>query len=142
MNRAAEDDFSDTGSELSVDEYFIENTVNHIQSVRNIKVCGSDENKTVTVMLNDMEVEPDSGAEVNVMDEIQYLDYMTKTQEKPELAESKMEIRTLQNTIDVLGEFVTTVRNHTRGIQTTFIVVNGQINSAPLLGKTWNAEVK
>ena len=88
-------------------------------------------------MVNDiqMEIEPDSGAEVNVMDELQYIDYMSKTQEKPELMESKTKIRTLQNTIDILGEFVTTVRNQTRGIQTKFVVVNGNINSPPLLGQ-------
>jgi len=60
---------------------------------------------------------------------------MSKTQEKLELAESNTEIRTLQNSIEVLGEFETTVRNHTRGVQTKFIVVNGKINSPPLLGQ-------
>ena len=137
VKRTAEDDFSDTGSDTSSDDYFIENTVNHLQNVRNVKLCSSSEKKTVAVMVNDiqMEIESDSGAEVNVMDELQYIDYLRKTQTKPELVESKTKIRTLQNTIEVLGEFETTVRNHTRGVQTTFIVVNRKINSPPLLGQ-------
>ena len=41
----------------------------------------------------------------------------------------------------VSGEFKATVRNQTRGTETTFVVVKGKINSPPLLGKKTLSEL-
>ncbi|VDI46568.1 Hypothetical predicted protein [Mytilus galloprovincialis] len=88
-------------------------------------------------MMNDVEVkiEPDSGADVNVMDEYQYRAYKNRTREGAELLESKTKLSTLQSSLKVKGEFITTVRNATRGIKTKVIVIKGKTNSPPLIGK-------
>ena len=48
---------------------------------------------------------------------------------------SKVKLSTLQNALQVKGEFRTIVRNRTRDVKTNFIVVEGRINSPPLLGE-------
>ena len=80
-------------------------------------------------------MEPDSGAEVNVMDERQYSALQRKTYEDISLKASNTKLSTLQNELKVSGEFKATVRNQTRGTQTTFVVVKGKSNSPPQLGK-------
>jgi len=80
-------------------------------------------------------VEPDSGADVNVMDERQFKAFQHRTQKNVEFKKSKVKLSTLKNSLRVKGEFRTIVRNATRGIRTNFIVVKGKISSPPLLGK-------
>ena len=91
-------------------------------------------------MLNDVlvKVEPDSQADVNVMDEYQYRAYKHRTQQKTFLSQSRAKLSTLQNKLFVKGELTTIVRNQTRGCQTKFVVIKGRINSPPLLGKHSN----
>ena len=80
-------------------------------------------------------MEPDSGADVNVMDERQYRALKHKTYDDIMLKASSTKISTLQNDLKVSGEFKATARSQTRGTETTFVVVKGKINSPPLLGK-------
>ena len=99
----------------------------------------SDFEKTVPIVINDVIVhmEPDSGADVNVMDEYHYmaLKRTCKSYENIALQESSTRLNTLQNKLHVSGEFKATARNETRGTDTTFVVINGKINSPPLLGR-------
>ena len=137
VRRTADDNYSDTESESSFDEDFMSSAVNHLR-VRRVQVNKiKTHSKTVPVMLNDVnvKVEPDSGADVNVMDEYQYRAFKHRTQRKTVLTESTTKLSTLQNKLPVKGEFLTTVRNQTRGVETKFVVIKGRINSPPLLGK-------
>ena len=97
----------------------------------------SDYEKTVPIIVNDVIVrmEPDSGADVNVMDEHQHRALKRKTYENITLEKSRTKLSTLQNELNVSGEFKATARNETRGIETTFVVIKGKINSPPILGR-------
>ena len=133
VKRTANDsDTEDSESDLDQDANFIDESVRHL-TVGKIKVSKvSDMEKTVPIVVNDVivHVEPDSGADVNVMDERQYTALQRKTYE-----DITPKLSTLQNELKVSGEFKATVRNQTRGTETTFVVVKGKINSPPLLGK-------
>ncbi|XP_053376601.1 uncharacterized protein LOC123533440 [Mercenaria mercenaria] len=132
-----ESETEDSGSDTDKDNFFLEESVKHL-AVGKIKVSKvSDHEKTVPIELNDVIVlvEPDSGADVNVMDEHQNRAFQRKTGESIILHESKTKLSTLQNELPVSGEFKATARNKTRGIKTVFIVVKGKINSPPLLGR-------
>ena len=93
--------------------------------------------KTVPIVINDVIVhmEPDSGADVNVMDEYHYKALKRKSYENIALRGSSTRLSTLQNELHVSGEFKATARNETRGTDTIFVVVKGKINSPPLLGR-------
>ncbi|CAC5411394.1 unnamed protein product [Mytilus coruscus] len=123
--------------EFSEDE-FLGSTVNHLGAVKKINVHKiGDKTRTIPVMMNDVQVkiEPDSGADVNIMDEYQYRTYKNRTREGTKLLESKTKLSILQSSLPVHGEFITTVKNATRGIKTRIIVIKGKINSPPLIGK-------
>ena len=88
-------------------------------------------------MINDVIVhmEPDSGADISVMDERQYNALKRKSYEDIALKTSRTKLSILQNELQVTGEFTATACNQTRGAETTFIVVKGKIISPPLLGR-------
>ena len=98
--------------------------------------------RCVQVKLNDVDVqmEADSGADVNIMDEHQLTSW-TRTnlrhrlRVKPALQPSNVKLYTLQHKLDVKGEFHATIRNDTWGRLVTFVVVFGRIKSPPLIGK-------
>ena len=75
------------------------------------------------------------------MDERQYGALKRKTLDDITLKTSNTKLSTLQNELKVSGEFKATVRNQTRGTETTFVVVKGKINSPPLLGKKTLSEL-
>ncbi|CAC5419899.1 unnamed protein product [Mytilus coruscus] len=83
----------------------------------------------------DVKVELDSGADVNVMDENQFLTFQKKTYGNPVLEKSKIKLSTLQNSLPIKGEFKTIIRNETCGTETKFIV-KGKISSPPLISKS------
>ena len=60
---------------------------------------------------------------------------MNRSEEKPVLVVSKIKLSTLQNELPVKGEFVTTLRNQTRGTLAKIVVIRGHINSPPLISK-------
>ena len=94
-----------------------------------------DNGKTVKIHLGDVEMkgEPDSGADVNVMDEHHFSNLRKLSGEKFKLEKSKTVLSTLQNPLPVKGKFKTIVRNATCGMETKFIVIRGRINSPSLL---------
>ncbi|CAC5422175.1 unnamed protein product [Mytilus coruscus] len=101
----------DTSAEECSDDEFFRSTVNHLGAVQKINVHKiGDQARAVLVMMNDVqvEVEPDSGADVNVIDEYQYRAYKNRTRDETELLESKTKLSTLQTSLKVKGEFITT----------------------------------
>ena len=99
--------------------------------------------KTVPLMINDISIraEPDSGADVNVMDEFQFLGLLDRSAEQMELKDSNIKLLTLQNQLQIKGQFSAIVRNHTCGIQSRFLVVKGRINYSPLISKSTLTEL-
>jgi len=120
-------------SSTSSDDEFFE----HMKRIRNIK-NEDEQSKMITLRIIDVDVkiEPDSGADVNIMDEHQFKALVHRSQTKIHLQKSRVKLSTLQSKLPVKGEFKATVRNKTRGVATTIIVVEGRINSPPLIGKS------
>ena len=131
---AADESDNSTSSD---DEFF-----EHLKQAKNIKSM-TEHNKTITLRLDDVDVriEPDSGADVNIMDEHQFKAFVHRSKETKQLTKSKVKLSTLQNKLPVKGEFKVTVRNKTRGVPATFIVVKGRINSAPLISRSTLTEL-
>ena len=123
-------------SEVVPDLDFVTDSVRHLAvgKVKSNRV--RDFGKTVPIVINGVIVhmEPDSGADVSVIDERQYNALERKSYEEIALKTSRTKLSTLQNELQVTGEFTATARNQTRGAETTFKVVKGKINSPPLLG--------
>ena len=92
---------------------------------------------TVLIRIGDIDafVEPDSGASANVMDEYQFKALKHRSQEIKELELSRDTLKTLQSDLAVKGEFTTTLRNKNRGMQSKFSVIQGKMDSPPLLSK-------
>ena len=84
----------------------------------------------------DVRAEPDSGAEVNVMDEHQFKALTNRSNLKSTLQLSRVKLIILQSGLPVKGEFTATVRNETCGAVARFVAVRGKINSPPLIGKS------
>ena len=110
------------------EEYF--NAVKQIRSVKTKDVL-------ITVRMEDVDVriEPDSGADANVLDEHQFRALQKLSKKKIQLQPSKVILNTLQAELPVKGEANVTVRNKTRGVETKVIVIKGRIGSPPLLGR-------
>ncbi|XP_053380205.1 uncharacterized protein LOC128548778 [Mercenaria mercenaria] len=119
---------------------FIGDSIRHLQELQLSSAQinrVSDFEKTVPIVVNDVYVfvEPDSGADVNVMDEFQFKTFQKKLSVPISLVNSMTKLNTLQNRLNVIGEFKAIARNQTRGTETKFVVTGGKINSAPLLGR-------
>ena len=83
----------------------------------------------------DVQMEADSGADVNIMDEHQFKALVHRSSVKPALQPSDVKLYTLQHKLDIKGEFRATIRNDTCGRLVTFVVVFGRIKSPLLIGK-------
>ena len=119
----------------SSDDKFFCQAVRHLKQVKRIKT--EEQDKTITIQIEDVsvKVEPDSGAEINVMDEHQFKALTHRASTNLTLTPSKTKLNTLQSELPVKGEFTTTIRNKTRGARARFVVVKGRINSPPLISK-------
>ena len=115
-----------TDSSTSSDDEFFCQAVRHIKQVKKVKTNLN--TKTVTVKVEDIDVrvEPDSGAEVNVMDEHQFKALTNRCRKEITLEHSRTKLNTLQNQLPVKGEFKATIRNRTCGTVSRFIVVKGR----------------
>ena len=93
--------------------------------------------RCVKVKLNDVDVqmEADSGADVNIMDGHQFKALVHRSRVKPALQPSNVKLYTLQHKLGRKGEFCETIRNDTCGRLVTFVVVFGRIKSPLLIGK-------
>lgn len=130
---------SDSGD--TSDEEFLSQSIAHMRIKRVNKRYSLD--KTVPLMINDILVraEPDSGADVNVMDEFQFRALKHRSTADLELQRSRIKLMTLQNELPIKGEFKAIIRNKTCGIQSRFLVVKGRINSPPLISKATLTEL-
>ncbi|CAG2242188.1 unnamed protein product [Mytilus edulis] len=140
MEEKIETDSNTDISDYDEDEDYFGETIKHIMKIRKVKTIQGirDIEKTVTVRIDDVDVrvEPDSGADVNVMDENQFVKFQSKTYSSPVLEKSKIKLSTLQNSLPIKGEFTTIIRNKTCGTEAKFVVVKGKINSPPLISKS------
>ncbi|XP_068684306.1 uncharacterized protein [Montipora foliosa] len=80
------------------------------------------------------EVEPDTGADTNVMDEHQFNELLRTTPEI-ELQDTQIKLKTLTENLPVVGECDVTLENQTRKTRAKIAVIQGKIDSLPLLGR-------
>ena len=122
-------------SENSSDEEFLTKSIAHMQIKMIKRKYGLE--KIVPLMGNDIHIraEPDTGADVNVMDEYQHRALQHRSEYDMTLRDSQTKLRTLQNELPVKGQFDAVLRNQTCGKRTTFIVIKGRKNSPPLINK-------
>lgn len=101
------------------------------------KIRSGPNQDTVLIRIGDIDafVEPDR-ASANVMDEYQFKALKHRSQEIKELDPSRDTLKTLQSDLTVKGEFTTTLRNKNRGTQSKFLVIQGKMDSPPLLSKS------
>ena len=130
---------AEAGESTSSDDEFFGQAAEHLLQAKKVKQIGgvSTTSRCVRVKLNDVDVqmERDSGADVNIMDEHQFKAFVHRSSDKPVLQPSNVKLYTLQHKLDVKGEFRATIRNDTCGRLVTFVVVFGRIKSPPLIGK-------
>ena len=86
-------------------------------------------------------MEADSGASANVMEEHQFRPLKHRSQEIEELQPSRDTLKTLQSDLVVKGEFMATLRNKNRGVRSKFLVIQGKMDSPPLLSKSTLCEL-
>ena len=79
-------------------------------------------------------VEPDTGADTNVMDEEQF---KTLQHARPEvrLRKTTIKLKTLTEDLPVIGEFTATIANETRCTTARIPIIRGTMDSLPLLGR-------
>ena len=130
---------TEAGESTSSDDEFFGQAAEHLSQAKKVKQIGgvSTTCRCVKVKLNDVDVqmEADSGADVNIMDEHQFKTLVHRSSVKPALQPSNVKLYTLQHNLDVKGQFCATIRNDTCGRLVTFVVVFGRIKSPPLIGK-------
>ena len=80
-------------------------------------------------------MEPDTGADANVMDEYQFKSLLQQVPEETELRKTRMKLKTLTEELPVMGECSVTMENETRKAKATIAAIKGKIDSYPLLGR-------
>ena len=121
----------------SWEDEFFSNAAEYLARATKIREIGYRMDRTVIVRLNDVDVqiEADSGADVNLMDKHQFKAFVHRTREEPNLQPSRIKLRTLQQKLEVKGEFQTEIRNETCGRPTKFVVVSGRVQSLQLISQ-------
>ena len=116
-------------SDTSRDECFVHHLKIHKATSQGIQ-------KTCTILINGIEtiVEPETGADTNIMDEYQFRKLQTAIPEMA-LQESTIKLKALNHDLPIMGECTVKLENQTRAITATIVVVKGKINSLPLLGR-------
>ena len=109
-----------------------ENTLNVSENSR-----AENHKNTVEILISDVRAkcEPDSGASANIMNEYQYRALRKASKNDIQLMKTSDRLKTLQSELEVIGEFPTVLRNKTRGIETKFLVIKGDMDSPALLSK-------
>ena len=92
--------------------------------------------KTCCIKINGLEIEtePDSGSDTNIMDERQYKLLKEKALEI-QIRRSKVKLTSLKEELPVIGEVNVKISNQTRETSTNFIIIEGKIDSPPLIGR-------
>ena len=119
---------SDSESSLSSDECFLD----HLS----IKKASQGIQKTCAIFINGLEtiIEPDTGADTNIMDEKQFHNLQTH---RPEikLHKSNVKLKALTHDLKIKGECTVQLENQTRRCEAKIVVIEGTMDSLPLLGR-------
>ena len=99
----------------SIDEYFDHAVLKHLGQEKKVKNI-SDFQKTVVIKINgaDVRAEPDSGADISLMDEQKFKALLNRSERKPILKSSEIRLSTQQHELPVIGEFTTAISNKKR----------------------------
>ena len=125
----------ETSSDSDHEYLYLQQIAQHLHQVKKVRSGGSQD--TVLIRIGDIDayVEPDSGASANVMDEYQFKALKHRSKEIKELEPSRDTLKTLQSDLTVKGEFKAILRNKNRGTESKFLVIQGKMDSPPLLSK-------
>ena len=123
-----------TQSDTDEDD-FIPKVMKHLRIKRVNTATNQEGERIIRMELNDVciKMEPDSGADVNVMDEKQFNKFQERTESTVVLRSTKMKLKALKDTLPVKGTFQATLRNENRGIETEFVVLKGEMDSRALI---------
>ena len=126
----------ETSSDSEDDYIYLQQTAQHLHQVKKIRSGPSQD--TVLIRIGDIDafVEPDCGASANVMDEYQFKALKHRSQEIKELEPRRDTLKTLQSDLTGKGEFTTTLLNKNQGTHSKFLVIQGKMDSPPLLSKS------
>ncbi|KAL9972245.1 hypothetical protein ACROYT_G018516 [Oculina patagonica] len=127
-----ENDYSDSETD-SLDED-IARIVQHMNVHRTTQTNAKKNKCKIWINGTTMEVEPDTGADTNVMDEHQFNELLRATP-GIKLQDTRIKIKTLTEDLPVIGECNVTLENTTRKTQAKIAVIQGKIDSLPLLGR-------
>ena len=121
-------DWKSDSSDTSGDECFTHHLKIHKATSEGIQ-------KTCTIFRNGIEttVEPEAGADINIIDEYQFRKLQT---ERPEMAlqESMIKLKALNHDSPIMGEWKwVKLENQMRAITAAIMVVKGKIDSLPFL---------
>ena len=122
-------DRKSNSSDTSGDECFIHHLKIHKSTSQGIQ-------KTCTIFINGIEttVEPDTGADTNIMDKYQFRKLQTQRPEMT-LQESMIKLKALSHDLPIMGECTMKLEKQKRAITSAIVVVKGKIDSLPLLGR-------
>ena len=117
-------------SSSSDDDFYLRHLKTHHTSHQN------KHRKTCTIYINDVEMqaEPDTGYDANIVDEHQFQNIQNHAPEvtvKP----SKIKLKALKEDLPVIEEADVIIANQRRSVSTTIVIVKGQIDSPPLIGR-------
>ena len=133
---------TEAGESTSSDDEFFGQAAEHLLEAKKVKQIGGvgTTSRCVKVKSNDVDVqmEADSGVDVNIMDKHQFKAFLHRSSDKPVLQPSNVKLYTLQHKLDVKGEFHATIRNDTCGRLVTFVWYSGELNPLRLLAGNFN----
>ncbi|KAL9987542.1 hypothetical protein ACROYT_G001867 [Oculina patagonica] len=130
--KSPENDYSDSETD-SLDED-IERIVQHMNVHRTTQTNAKKNKCKIWINGTTMEVEPETGADTNVMDEHQFNELLRATP-GIKLQDTRIKLKTLTEDLPVIGECNVTLENTTRKTQAQIAVIQGKIDSLPLLGR-------
>ena len=96
----------------------------------------STQDQSCTVHINGIAttIEPDTGADTNIMDEGQFRNLQRKAPEI-EFRRSRVKLKALIQDLPVKGECFVTIENQTRIAQAKIVIIKGMMDSIPLIGR-------
>ena len=105
---------TEAGESTSSDDEFFGQAEEHLSQAKKVKQIGGvgTTSRCVKVKLNevDVQMEADSGADVNIMDEHQFKAFVHRSSDKRVPQPSNVKLYTLQHKLDVKGEFRAIIR--------------------------------
>ncbi|XP_048584869.1 uncharacterized protein LOC125567906 [Nematostella vectensis] len=127
---------SDTESSKTESDEDINRFLKHVNIRKTSTVPSSTKANKCRIWINGVKttVEPDTGADANVMDE-QHLKTLQNTQPEVQLMKTTLKLKTLTEDLPVIGEINVTIANETRSTVARIAIIGGTIDSLPLLGR-------